>query len=78
MSSWTSVVIDELCAIKPQGVTFDQAWAQVMREHPPRGLWPRDRGDFDQVAWLERCARDAWEDRQPGLRAFPTIWERVS
>jgi hypothetical protein len=78
-TSWTSLVIDELCALKRAGVTsFDEAWGQVMEGLPAPARRGRVRGDFDQVAWLQRCARDAWEDRQPNLRAFPTMLDRVS
>jgi hypothetical protein len=52
-TSWTSLVIDELCALKRAGVTsFDEAWGQVMEGLPAPARRGRVRGDFDQVAWL--------------------------
>lgn len=71
MDSWQSRVVDVLCRYRHSGYTFEQAWAEALLKHPPRG---RDAGApvprlFDDSGssetaneFFRRVARNAWHD----------------
>jgi hypothetical protein len=66
---WSEQIVGELLELKPTGMTFEEAWAQVVKAHPPRGFWPREDAR-DQVSWLRRVCEDAWDGKRPALAAF--------
>jgi hypothetical protein len=68
--SWVAVFTDELLALKRAGWTFDAAWKQAAKDHPPRlrelggreaaaSLFELQRGD-STLAWFKGACRDAW------------------
>jgi hypothetical protein len=67
---WVGVFTDEMLALKRAGWTFDAAWKQAAKDHPPRlrelggreaasSLFELERGD-SMLAWFEAACRDAW------------------
>lgn len=84
MKTWTTEVVDELVVLKRGGgVSFDQAWRQVLATHPPRG---RDVGpsaptlfasleEPAPVEFLRRACSDAWHGERPELRILPLLME---
>lgn len=80
MSIWSHEMYEELAALKPTGVGFEQAWRQALVRCPRNGLRSTTQrfGDFDEVAWVRRCASDAWHGRRPGLAQVPNLLELIS
>lgn len=82
--SWQSRVVAELARRKADGMTFDAAWIEALRLHPPSG---RDRGfpatDLFEAAregegltaFFRRACDDAWHGRQPALRHLVVLLE---
>lgn len=85
IGSWEQRVVASLCASKRAGHTFDRAWGEAIKTHPPRpsALEGPTGGRLFEVVdgkagppedcladALCRFAWDAWHGRQPGLRQF--------
>jgi hypothetical protein len=83
-ADWTSLVIEDLCAAKARGETFEYAWRQALARNHPRARDERMPGDEDLegqlvlrdvesetvAEFLRRVCGDAWHDRRPELRHF--------
>lgn len=70
MKSWTERVVDELVALRANGVeNFERAWTQALLAHPPRQIeqGPAVQSLLDMeeslVDFLHRRARLEWEGR---------------
>lgn len=68
-NTWSEEVIRDLLELKPSGMSFERAWKEVMGRRPPRGFWPREHAQ-DNVSWLKRVCKDAWNNDRPALAAF--------
>ena len=76
--TWSSRVIDELHALKGDGVGFDEAWRAATRKHKPstraegyrETLFVSDPEDesASEVEFLYAVCSDAWFGRRPVLR----------